>query len=68
MGDLESILFSRRGGVKAAAEACGISPAAVSQWKKAGIPAKRRAAVAQVLGVDLAEAATTLASVPKEVA
>jgi len=43
-------LFSKRGAVKAVAEGLGISTAAVSRWPI--VPAKRRADVARILGVD----------------
>lgn len=41
--------FERRGAVKAAAKACGISTQAVSQWRE--IPEARLQDVARALGV-----------------
>ncbi len=49
MPSLEDTLFTRRGAVTAVAKECRISTAAVSQWRKAGIPEKRLPAVAKVL-------------------
>jgi hypothetical protein len=53
MDELESLLFSRRGAVKAVSEEANISAAAVSQWKRNGIPLRRRELVARVLGVEV---------------
>jgi hypothetical protein len=54
MVDTFEAIFRMRGGVSAVADACGISTAAVSQWKHLGaIPEERRekaeAAVAKLL-------------------
>jgi DNA-binding transcriptional regulator YdaS (Cro superfamily) len=43
-------LLSRRGAVKRIAEACAISTAAVSQWKR--VPRRHIATVAQAMGVE----------------
>jgi len=39
--DLRSTLYSTRGAVTAVARELGISDAAVSQWKRRGIPVRR---------------------------
>lgn len=58
MDELATLLFSRRGAVKAVSEAASISAAAVSQWKRNGIPDRRRELVARVLGVQLTASST----------
>jgi DNA-binding transcriptional regulator YdaS (Cro superfamily) len=52
-------LLSRRGAVKRIAEACDISTAAVSQWKR--VPRRRVAAVAEALGIEPAQVRPDLA-------
>lgn len=49
MSSLHDLLFSRRGAVTAVAKECQISTAAVSQWRKTGIPQARIEAVSKVL-------------------
>lgn len=47
--DLHRTLYQTRGAVTAVADALRISDAAVSQWKRRGIPENRRADVERVL-------------------
>lgn len=47
--DVRNTLYTTRGAVSAVARGLGISIAAVSQWKKRGIPPRRVADVARVL-------------------
>ena len=49
MSEPEDTLFTRRGAVTAVARECRISTAAVSQWRKTGIPPKRLPVVMRVL-------------------
>ncbi|MDQ1079715.1 hypothetical protein [Pseudoroseomonas cervicalis] len=49
MSEPEDTLFTRRGAVTAVAKECRISTAAVSQWRKTGIPTKRLPVVIRVL-------------------
>ena len=58
MDDLRNALFRTRLAVRAVAKECDISAAAVSQWRKSGIPANRRAAVEKVLAELTAEPVT----------
>jgi DNA-binding transcriptional regulator YdaS (Cro superfamily) len=47
--DVHRTLYSLRGGVTAVARELGISDAAVSQWKRRGIPEARLESVERVL-------------------
>lgn len=51
--DITTTLYSTRGAVTAVSAALGISDAAVSQWKKRGIPDARRVDVERALRVHL---------------
>lgn len=53
-------ILSRRGGGKAIAEACGVSHAAVSQWKK--VPQKHVAAFNRVVA-DMAQRSSPMRSI-----
>jgi hypothetical protein len=55
--DIRTTLYTTRGAVTAVARALSISDAAVSQWKKRGIPDDRREAVKVALQAYLAESA-----------
>lgn len=60
--DIYRTLYTTRGAGKAVAEALGISDAAVSQWRKRGIPEDRRADVERVLTQFIASLSPELAS------
>ena len=51
---IEHTLYTTRGAVTAVAAALGISRAAVSQWRRIGIPPGRRAAIEAALAEYLA--------------
>ncbi len=56
--DIYRTLYTTRGAGKAVAEALGISDAAVSQWKRRGIPSDRQAEVERVLADYVARLST----------
>lgn len=57
-----------RGATKAVAKELGISEAAVSQWRKAGVPEKHRATVDRVIAGILAAPPPRSPSAPHEAA
>lgn len=62
MADPFDLLFTTRGAVAAVARALGISQAAVSQWRQAGIPDSRRADVETALAEHLGSLRDRLAA------
>ncbi len=57
--DIRTTLYATRGAVSAVAAAIGVSSAAVSQWRRRGIPTKRMPAIEEALRVHLASIGVT---------